>query len=455
MNHVAARSRSLSNAMVACGAASLGAVVGSLLAAPAGHAAAAAPATTLVSVNRDGTGSANARSVAPSISANGRIVAFQSRATDLTTQGAARGNIYVRDQNSGLTTLVSLGGTGGGGNGDSQFPAVSGNGRFVAFQSTASDLTASDPDGRSDILVRDLVTRTTTLASVNAAGPGGGNGESYAASMSGSGRLVAFMSGASDLVAGDSNNSDDVLVRDLKLGTTTLVSVNLAGVAPGNGASSFPKLSGNGRFVGFASTAEDLVANDANGLRDVFLRDLRKRTTALVSVNAAGTASANGRSGDATVSANGRFVAFGSNAIDLVAGKANPEYDIFVRDMKSGATRLVSVNAGGTGGGNGESFNPAISADGRYVLFVSRASDLVPNDGNGQGDIFLRDVKTGTTTLVSVNASGTGAGNGPSGNFGYPYLAAKGRIAVFDSAAADLAPNDANGADDIFVRILR
>ena len=207
---------------------------------------------------------------------------------------------------------------------------------------------------------------------------------------------------------------------------TVLVSVNTAGTA---GGSYFdPVISANGRFVTFVSFASDLVTNDTNdtnGMLDVFVRDLKTGSTGLVSVNSAGTGSGNGASDLPAISADGRFVAFRSGASDLVANDTNRTFDVFVRDLKTGTTTLVSVNSAGTGSGNGSSGSaiargeeiaapPVISADGRFVAFVSFARDLVDNDTNGnQSDVFVRDLKTGTTTLVSVNSAGTRSGGGP------------------------------------------
>src|SRR5207247_1728811 len=249
------------------------------------------------------------------------------------------------------------------------------------------------------------------LVSANGAGTGSGNGFSFAPAMSADGRFVAFESLAADLVADDANGDFDVFVRDLKTGTTTMVSANRAGTGSGNGGSFAPAISADGRFVAFDSLAGDLVANDTNFNSDVFVRDLHTGTTTLVSVNSAGTDSGNNGSGLAAVSANARFVAFVSSASDLAGNDTNFNSDVFVRDLKTGTTTLVSVNSAGTDSGNGFSIDAAISDDGRFVAFGSYAGDLVANDTNGGGDVFVRDLKTGTTTLVSVNRAGTDTGN--------------------------------------------
>ena len=182
-------------------------------------------------------------------------------------------------------------------------------------------------------------------------------------------------------------------MRDLKTGTTTLVSVNRAGTDSGNGFSIDAAISDDGRFVAFGSYAGDLVANDTNGSGDVFVRDLKTGTTTLVSVNRAGTDTGNNGSFARTISADGRFVVYESSASDLVVNDLNGHEDVFVCDMKTGTTTLVSVNRAGTRSGNGFSTAPAISTDGRLVAFFSEASDLIAGDTNHDVDVFVRSLK--------------------------------------------------------------
>ena len=390
-------------------------------------------------------------------------MAFESDASDLVaTDTNGEFDVFVRDLKTGTTTLVSVNRAGtNSGNSLSSNPVLSADGRFVAFRSQASDLVATDTNGEFDIFVRDLKTGTTTLVSVNQAGTDSGNGiSSEGYRFSENGRFVGFVSGASDLVATDTNGTVDVFVRDLKRRTTTLVSVNQAGTDSGNefsGGVEAPTLSADGRFVAFRSLASDLVATDTNGATDVFVRDLKTGTTTLVSVNRAGTNSGNGFSESSVLSADGRFVAFRSLASDLVATDTNGQQDVFVRDLKRRTTTLVSVNQAGTDSGNGGSRGSALSEDGRFVAFKSDASDLVATDTNGATDVFVRDLKRRTTTLVSVNQAGTDSGNGGSGppdifSEGTPFLSANGRIVAFESDASDLVTTDTNGQQDVFVR---
>ena len=174
-------------------------------------------------------------------------------------------------------------------------------------------------------------------------------------------------------------------------------------------------------------------------------------TTTLVSINSAGTGSGNDLSFAHTLSADGQVVAFISSASDLVANDTNEEaVDIFVRDLKRGTTTLASINSTGTGSGNDASFEHTLSADGRIVAFGSSASDLVANDTNGAADVFVRDLKRGTTTLASINSAGTGSGNGDSFT---SRLSADGQVVAIESSASDLVANDTNEeVQDIFVR---
>jgi len=227
-----------------------------------------------------------------------------------------------------------------------------------------------------------------------------------------------------------------------------LVSVNRRETGSGNGDCFFPALSASGLVVAFTSYASDLVAHDTNGTTDVFVHDPWKERTTLVSINRTGTDSGNGDSFFPVLSASGLVVAFMSNASDLVANDTNGAGDVFVRDLWTGRTTLVSVNRTGTGSGNDFSNFPVLSASGRLVAFESAASDLVANNTNGAGDVFVRDLWTRTTTLVSINRTGTG-GNDFSN---FPVFSADGRLVAFTSYASDLVAHDTNGTTDVFVR---
>ena len=248
----------------------------------------------------------------------------------------------------------------------------------------------------------------TERVSVATDGSQGYGGSPEKPAISADGRYVAFESGSSNLVAGDTNGFEDVFVRDLQSGTTQRVSVATGGTQ-GNGFSSEPAISADGRYVTFSSAASNLVPGDTNGAPDVFVRDRRSGTTQRVSVAAAGT-QGNGDSGSSAIGADGRYVAFVSRASNLVPGDTNGTSDVFVRDLQLGTTQRVSVATDGTQA-DGASFNVAISADGRYVAFDSYASNLAPGDTNQAGDVFVRDLQSGTTQRVSVATDGS-QGNG-------------------------------------------
>src|SRR6476661_1437972 len=226
--------------------------------------------------------------------------------------------------------------------------------------------------------------------------------------------------------------------------TITRVSVDSAG-NPGNSYSLFPSISADGQFVAFGSMSTNLVPGDTNNSEDIFVRDLLTNTTTRVSVDSAGNPG-NNKSGSPSISADGRFVAFLSNSTNLVPGDTNNNYDIFVRDLLTNTTTRVSVDSAGNPG-NRDSYNPSISADGRFVAFSSDASNIVPGDTNNTGDIFVRDLLTNTTTRVSVDS----AGNPGNSNSFSPSISADGRKVAFSSLAANLVPGDTNNGPDVFV----
>jgi len=532
---------------------------------------------------REGTSSCINRN--PVTNADGTKVAFASNATNLVSGDTAGSpQLYVRDLLDGTVQLASLN-TGGqlstGPGFDDAAPSFSADGRVLAFQSRATDLVANDHNRAADVFARDTVSDTTQLVSRRDPALPSSLANAFTSlgveSVSSDGRFVAFSSEADNLVVNDANGLRDVFVRDMTLGSNLLVSVNADGTATGSGLSRWPILSANGRFVAFVSGAANLVANDTNRWDDVFLLDLQAGTTTLLSVSNNGTgtpvppaisadggkvaykdlnrifawdttagtnvlASADTNSlavnGDLpAISPNGRFVSFlvqtphqlflrdlalentrlvatsvtsltpvfsrngrlllycvGASAdlyaYDLVADTSflvgltrpagpgslvrpdpvtsadgryvafvssdpaatslddtNQSGDILVRDLGLAANQLASLNYLGTGSGNGGSDSPQLSADGRFVVFRSHASDLVPNDTNGLPDVFLRDLRAGTTALLSQNAAGPGAGNEKSGR---PIMSADGRSVFFRSLADDLVVMDYNLAQDLF-----
>lgn len=288
-------------------------------------------------------------------------------------------------------------------------PDMTPDGRFVAFLSNATNLTANPLTSGFHLYRCDLQTATTVLVDADTNGFSPALNPMTAPQLSADGSAVAFEALDGSLVANDNNKACDVFVRNVTGASTELISVGLPGwpsLAP-NGSSviSSSCVSSNGRYVAFFSEADNLTLGDTNGVRDVYVRDLANGTNLLVSVNTNGMAG-NGASMDAAISGTGRFVAFTSGATDLVANDTTNAPDIFLRDLLSGTTTLVSMNTNGNGPGNNASSSPSVSDDGRYVLFFSRAGDLVSgNVGNVNGNLFWRDLLAGTNRAITTFSS--------------------------------------------------
>lgn len=350
----------------------------------------------------------------------------------------------------GTTGRVSVSSAGVQGNGSSNSAAISGDGRYVAFVSSASNLIANDGNSKSDVFVRDLTNGSITRVSVSTAEVEG-HGVAEEPAISANGRYVAFSSDSTDLVTGDVNGTSDIFVRDRTLGTTILASLKTTG-AKGNGASTDPAISGDGLHVAFASLANNLVTGDDNNYRDIFVRDLGDGTTSRESLASGWTTQANDNCVTPSISTDGRYVAFASPAYSLVAGDAPAWYggwDVFRRDRTAGTTIMVSKSTLGAQG-NAGSYGSAISGDGRYVAFDSGASNLVDGDSNGYADIFLRDCTGLATSRVSISDDEIQADNGSGG----AAISTNGRYVVFESLAGNLPlpGGDTNYRTDVFVR---
>lgn len=404
--------------------------------------------TTRVSVASDNT-EGNGFSFLPVISADGRVVAFASAATNLVA-GDTNGqpDVFVHDRQTGQTTRMSVSTGGAQGNGASQFPSLSPDGTVVAFSSTATNLVPGDTNGQPDAFVHDRRTGRTTRVSLSIGGAQGDQAVPLifrAHALSTDGRIVAFASNATNLVTGDTNGASDIFVHERRLTTTTRVSTATGGAQATGGASREPSISADGRFVAFSSYASTLVTDDTNSKSDVFIHDRQTGQTTRVSVASDGS-QANDHSGSPSLSADGRYVAFYSSATNLVAGDTNGLGDIFVHDRQTGQTTRVSVASDGSQT-NDENSLFAISADGRYVAFTSAATNLVAGDTNGAIDVFVHDRQTGQTTRVSVASDGSQAN---SISF-FPAISADGRFVAFLSNATNLVAGDTNGAIDVFV----
>jgi Tol biopolymer transport system component len=350
---------------------------------------------------------------------------------------------------------VSVSSRGKQGNGFSAFADVSAAGRFVAFDSEATNLVRGDTNRVDDEFVRDRRRHRTIRVSISSTG-GQGNHDSGASSISEDGRIVAFTSEASNLVNGDTNGTEDVFVRDLRKHRTTRVSVSSAG-AQANAGSLSPSVSRGGRLIAFESTASNLVSGDTNGALDVFVHDRKTRRTTRVSVDSAGRQADQppfeAISYDPAISADGRVVAFTSGASDLVPGDTNSARDIFVHDLKTHRTARVSLDSHGKQANDSSFVVPALSRQGRFVAFGSNASNLVAGDRSRSGEIFVRDRRTHRTSLVSVSSRGTPSG-GCFGDWDSAIgMSPHGRFVSFDCRNDLLLDRKRSGFNvDVFVR---
>lgn len=377
------------------------------------------------------------------ISGDGRYVVFSSVASTLVSgdsNGAA--DIFVRDTLTNTTSLVSSTASGTIGNAFSFLPTISADGRLVAFSSAATNLVAGTPVG--GVFVKDLSSGSIRVASSNSAGVASGSSAANA-QLSADGRYVVFESIGDDLVTGDTNTAHDIFRKDLWTGETVRVSTSSAG-AQANGDSYRPSISGDGRFVVFESVGTNLVAGDTNSQSDVFMKDMVTGQTTRVSTSASGQ-QGNDYSNSARISSNGKYVGFISYATNLVAGDTNVARDAFVKDLTTGIVTRASTDSAGNQG-NSHTFNISLSADGRFAAFGTDAQNLTPDDTNSLlYDVFVKDLLTGETVRVSKDVGGIGA----NGDHNWGEISANGRYVAFHSDSMDLVSGDTNSQPDIFV----
>jgi len=400
-------------------------------------------------------GEANGDSGFPAVADNGAFLAFQSDAADVVpgdTNGTT--DVFVRDRRGTpafSTRRVSVASDGTQADGPSRRPSISDDGARVAFVSEATNLAPGDTNGAADVFVHDLLTGTTTRVSVATDGTQADGRTRDAVAISADGSRVAFVSEATNLAPGDTNDAADVFVHNLLTGTTTRVSVATDGTQADGPTRDAVAISADGSRVAFVSEATNLAPGDTNGAADVFVHDLLTGTTTRVSVATDGTQADGEAYPEVALSRDGTTVAFTSDATNLVPGLEGEVTRVFVRRLDTGTTEVVSVPDGG-GSADGDCGEPAVSETGRYVAFVCEATNLVPGDTNDVPDVFRRDRQTGRTERVSLGADDAEA-NGPAGE---PALSRNGLLVAFASLADNLLgaqSGDANGTWDVFARL--
>jgi len=386
----------------------------------------------------------------PAISADGRFVAFTSQSTNLVKGDTNQhDDIFVRDLLRHTTERVSIATGGGQSNGDSDLATISGDGRYFAFASEATNLVKGDTSKNVDIFVRDRLKGTTERVDLTWNGAQIGKGSAGWGMISNDGRYVSFGSAGATVVKGVTHGAD-LFVRDRVKGTTELASLN--------GSIALPRgISGQGRYVSFESYDARHVKGDTNRNKDVFVYDRTTRKTVRASVSSTGQ-QGNRDSYGGALSPDGRYVLFNSYADNLVPNDTNNTcftaplcMDVFLHDLVTGTTERVSVGKGGVealGGDSEIGDGRVISADGRYVAFYSSADNLGPDEDESVWDVFVRDRKLGITERVSASADGTKGNDKSLG----ATISADGHLVAFWSDATNLVPGDTNGRSDIFVR---
>jgi hypothetical protein len=415
---------------------------------------------SLSSANAQGNGSSGMEyeSYSSSISADGRFVVFASEATNLVNGDTNnQWDVFLRDRDvdgDGIfdeasqvaTSRISVGPGGIQANGKSWEVSISGDGRFIAYSSDANNLVTGDTNGARDVFLYNRATGATTRVSVSSSGAQG-NARSDQPSVSYDGHFVAFRSYATNLVANDTNDPSDIFVRDTWASLTTRVSVGPGGVQA-NAGSTNPAISGNGRYVAFASYATNLVGADANGnLLDVFVYDRNLGLTELISaVDLTAATYGNLESYTPAINYDGGFVVFVSRATNLVVPPTTGPAHVYLRNRALLRTKLVSTSYVGAQS-NQDSYTPSISGDGRYIVYASDASnlDLTP-DNNGVRDIFLNDREIGLTQRISRSVTG----DFPNGRSHAPVISSNGRHIAFTSEATNLVSDDSNNKWDVF-----
>jgi subtilisin family serine protease len=377
------------------------------------------------------------------ISGDGRFVVFHSSATNLIPNDANGAlDVFVYDRQEDVIERVSVANDGTEGNASSIAFSISYDGRFISFASDATNLVESDDNATSDVFVYDRQEDVVEMVSVNENGIPG-DGPSIDSSISADGRYVAFESEASNLVLQDTNNISDIFVYDRQDNTVERINVPASGSKVYD-SSYHPSISADGQLVAFYSYGWNLVPNDGNGKSDVFVYNRTDDSIEMISI-ANNESQGNGDSYFPSISADGLFVAFVSSATNLVSGDNNDSRDIFVYDRQAAAIERVSVTNIGVEGDN-DSYYPSISADGQFVAFNSSAENFTTGDAIERSDVYVYDRQENTIERVSVDDNGT---QGYDDSY-FPSISADGQVVAFESYAENLASKDNNELKDIF-----
>jgi Tol biopolymer transport system component len=390
----------------------------------------------------------NGGSLEPSLSSSGTRVAFFTHATNLdpADTDADVADVYRKNQTTGELVLASTSDAGVKGNDDSTNPMISANGLSVAFGSNATNLDPADTDSTYDIYVKHLDTGDLVLASTSSAGvKGNGCSCGFGLGLSGDGNRVAFATGSTNLDPADTDTDFDVYVKKLRSENLVLASTSSAGVK-GNDSSNNTALSNSGTRVAFDSDATNLDPGDTDTKADVYVKDLPTGVLTLASATAAGV-KGNGNSETPALSGNGNRVAFASLALNLSPLDPDATKDIYVKNVVTGELKLVSTSDTGVKG-NGDSFAPRISGDGKRVVFTSMATNLDPADTDPGIDVYVKDLATGDISLVSASAAGT---KGDGRSF-WSAISGEGRHVAFQSESTNLDPVDADPVTDVYVK---
>ena len=430
----------------------LGIVVSSILIISSSHVSAVVPYITervnLTPAGAQMTG--GSVQYAPVISQDGRYVAFATTSSDM-LPGDTNGktDVYVRDRKLGANVRATLNSTGGEIAASVSGFTMSANGRFVLFSTGNSSVVPGDTNGKPDIFLRDLKNNTTELVSLSSGG-GITNGSTSFYDISSDGRYVVFSNDGTNVVPGDTNGVTDIFLRDRKLGTTTLISKTGAGLIS-NGYSNRPSISCDGAYIAFNSEATNLVAGDTNGVQDLFLVNrIGGESITNITISGNGTVASPNAEGNSDISCNGQKVVLTSK-VNYLLNDTNNALDIYVYDITDDTFERANIDSSGAetaGATSGLSANGSIDFSGRYVVFTNADDTLVTGDTNGSTDVFVRDLIDGTTQIVSMRNATTQTTGGGSV---YYSVSQDGREVVFPSGDTGLVAGDTNGTVDIFV----